>query len=98
MAEHWGLALTAAAVGVGLAFAYLLCDHLIVPAWRLRVAQRHGPGAVGAFVEHERRRLCRLRDAAAVYEEHGHPDAAALRDEAELRALVLRFFDSGSPR
>lgn len=92
LAEHRELAL-AAAVGVAPALAYLACDYLIVPAWRFRTARRHGPGVVGAFVEHERRRLCRLRNAAAVYEEHGHPDAAALRDEAELRALVLRRFD-----
>src|SRR5215218_2277217 len=87
-AQHWGLALGAAALGVALALAYLLCDYLIVPALRLRMARRRGPGAVGAFVEGEMRRLRRLENTAAVYGEHGHPDAAALREEAELWAVA----------
>lgn len=96
--EHWTLALLAAGAGVAIALAYLAADYLLVPILRLRAARRRGPGAVRAFVERERRRLRRLENNAAVYEEHGHPDAAALRDEAELRALVLRFFDQRSPR
>jgi len=32
----------------------------------------------------------RIGNAAAVREEHGDPDTAALRDEADLRGLVVR--------
>ena len=92
--EHWALALLAAGAGVAIALAYLAADYLIVPALRLRAARRRGPDAVRGFVERERRRLRRLENAAAVYQEHGHPDAAALRDEAELRALVARLIES----
>lgn len=91
--EHWQLALAVAAVGVALALVYLVSDYLLVPAWRLCAARRRGPHAVRASVERERLRLHRLENTVAVYEEHGRPDVAALRDEAELRALVLRFFE-----
>ena len=100
--EHRTLALLAAGAGVVIALACLAADYLLVPTLRLRAARRRGPDAVRAFVEQERHRLHRLENTAAVYEEHGNPDAAALRDEAELRALVLRFFErpsrSGRPR
>lgn len=91
--EHWTLALSAAGAGVAIALACLVADYLVVPIFRLHAARRRGPAAVRAFVERERRHLHRLENTAAVHEEHGRPDAAALRDEAELRALVLRFFD-----
>ena len=92
--EHRTLALLAAGAGVAIALAYLAADYLLVPILRLRAARRRGPGAVRTFLERERRRLRRLENAAAVYQEHGHPDAAALRDEAELRALVARLMES----
>lgn len=93
LAEHWLLALVAGATGVLLAHAYLAAEYLLLPVWRLRAARRQGPAAVARLLDHERRRLSSLGNAAAVYEEHGHPDAVALRDEAELRALMLEVMD-----
>jgi hypothetical protein len=58
--DHWALALSAAVVGVALAFFYLVCDYLIGPAWRLRAARRRGPRVVRAFVWRERRRVGQL--------------------------------------
>jgi len=75
-----------AGAGVAIALACLAADYLVVPALRLRAARRRGPAAVKDLMQSEGLRLDRLRDAAAVREEHGDPDAAALRDEAELRA------------
>lgn len=91
--EHWTLALPAAGIGVLIALAYLAADYLVVPALRLRAARRLGPYAVKNLLDHELKRLARLQNAAAVREEHGHPDAAALRDEAELRGLVVRVME-----
>ena len=87
--EHPGTALAAAVVGVGLALAYLAAEYLILPAWRFRAAKRRGSASVAALIGREARRVERLRDAAAILGEHAHPDAAALRDEAGIRAAVL---------
>lgn len=84
--------LAASAAGIGLALAYLATEYLVLPAWRLRAARRRGPYAVGGLIARERRRLGRLEDAA-VREEHDHPDAKALREEAELRRLVVAMLE-----
>lgn len=73
--------LLAAGAGVAVALVYLAADYLLLPDLRLRAARRRGPEALARLVDHERRHLSRLRDRAAVREEHGYPDAAALRDE-----------------
>ncbi|QIN85438.1 hypothetical protein GBA63_22315 (plasmid) [Rubrobacter tropicus] len=91
--EHRTLALLAAGAGVAIALAYLAADYVVVPALRLRAARRLGPNAVKNLLDHELGRLTRLRNAAAVQEEQGHPGAAALRDEAELRNLVVRAME-----
>ena len=91
--EHWSLALPAAGAGVLLALAYLAADYLVVPALRLRAARHLGPRAMKNLMDHELKRLTCLRNTAAVQEEHGHPGAAALRDEAELRGLVVRVME-----
>ena len=95
---HWPSALPAAGAGVLLALAYLAADYLILPALRLRAARRRGPEAVSGLLDRERRRLSRLRDTASVFEEHNHPDAAALREEAELRALVVEMMERARDR
>ncbi len=87
---HPLLLLAACAVGVLLALAYLTADLLLIPTVRLRRAARRGPDSARRIVELERERITLLEDAAAVHEEHGHPDAKALRGEAELRRVVLR--------
>ena len=93
LAEHWPLAFAAGAAGVLLALAYLAAEYIGLPLLRLRAAMRQGPAAVARLLDSERRRLSSLGNAAAVREEHGHPDATALRDEAELRALVLEVME-----
>ena len=87
--EHWQLALAAGAGGVLLALAFLLAEYAVVPALRFRADKRRGPASVAALTGREARRVERLRDAAAILGEHAHPDAAALRDEAGIRAAVL---------
>lgn len=89
--EHPGTALAAAVVGVGLAFAYLAAEYLILPAWRFRAAKRRGPASAAALIGREARRVERLRDAAAILGEHAHSEdrGGALGDEAGIRAVVL---------
>lgn len=95
LVEVWLLLLLAAGAGVAIALAYLAADYLLVPALRLRAARRLGPEALARLMDHERSRLFQLRDQAAVCEEHNHPNAAALWEEAELRALVLEMMKRG---
>lgn len=94
LTPHWAPLLLAAAAGVVIALTYLAADYLIVPALRLRAARRRGPDAVENLMDRERLRLNRLRNEAAVREEHGDPDATPLRDEAELRSLVVGVMES----
>lgn len=83
-------------MGIVIALVCLAVDYLVVPALRLRAARRRRPAVVRALMQSEGQRLDRLRDAAAVREEHGDPDTAALRDEAELRGLALRMMEGAS--
>ena len=85
-----------AGAGVAIALACLAADYPVVPALWLRAARRRGPDAVRDLMQSEGLRLDRLRDAAVVREEHEDPDATALRDEAELRGLVLRIMEGAS--
>lgn len=83
----------AADAGVAIVLGYLAAYYLVVPALWLRAARRRGPDAMENLRDHERSRFDRHRDAAAVREEHGDPDAAALRDVAELRGFVVRIME-----
>lgn len=85
-----------AGAGVAIALACLAVDYFVVPALRLRAARRRGSAAVRDLMQSEGLRLDRLRNAAAVREEHGDSDAGALRDEAELRGLVLWMMEGVS--
>lgn len=87
--DHWRLALGAVVLDFVLALAYLAAEYLIVPAWRLRNAQRLGPDAVEALIAEERLRLQRVEDEAAILAECGRPAAPEIRGEANLRRLIL---------
>ncbi len=54
---------------------------------------RRGLGEARRVLERERERVVRLRDEAAIHEEHGHPDAPELREEACLRFSVLSMME-----
>jgi hypothetical protein len=86
--DHWPLMLCAAAAGVALGVVVLSAIYLApLLLSRLTGSQERRE----RVLEEERRRLRRLRDALAVHQEHGHPDANELRDDIELHSRSERW-------
>lgn len=84
--NDWQLVACAAGAGLALGVAVLVAIYL-TPLVRLRLANDRR--ARERVLVGEMERLRRIEDALAVHQEHGHPDARALRDEAEVRGYVL---------
>ncbi len=85
--HNWQLFLGVAALAVVVGVGWVLFD-VLAPFVRLRRAAGH-EGRM-AVVRRERERARRPGDAAAVCEEHGHPDAAEVARDAASRERVVR--------
>ncbi len=86
LAHRWQLALSAAVIALALGAASVAVCYL-TPIVRLRLAA--DPTERARLSYRELARLQRLGNAGTVYEEHGLAGARELREEAELRIMLL---------
>lgn len=93
--DHWQLALWAVLVGLALGGVLLTAIYL-APLVRLLFAR--GRDRRNRVVEHERRRLRRLKNALAVHQEHEYAEADELRRDAEIYRRVLQRMERQTGR